>query len=151
MQSLPNAPTEVKSRPRRTATPEQKRAAEERRKRFSALAKQVAAMTDEQRESLAARVVGIATVEGHGLSLHNVYMIALQRPSATIVGGFRQWIKAGRAVRKGEHGMQIWVPTSKAKDAGTGRILDTADDVRFLVGTVFDVSQTDEIAVLAGV
>ena len=134
----------------RQITPEQKQAAKERRKRFMALAKQVAGMTDEQRAALAARVVGIATVEGHALSIHNVHLIALQRPSATIVGGFRQWIQAGRAVRKGEHGIQIWVPTSKARDAESGRIPDAADDVHFIVGTVFDVSQTDEIAVSAG-
>ena len=61
-----------------------------------------------------------------------------------MVGGFRQWIKAGRAVRKGEHGMSILVPCMPGKDRADDDAAQN-DSVRFIGGTVFDVSQTDAI------
>jgi antirestriction protein ArdC len=105
-------------------------------------------MPEGERAALAAKVVGVVTVEGHALSLHNVLLIAMQCPTATIVGGFRQWIKAGRAVRKGEHGISIWVPVKPKGETEQGAA-PAADpkggDTRFIAGYVFDVSQTDEI------
>jgi len=71
------------------------------------LSKQIADMTDAQRSELAAKVVGIVTVEGRSLSPHNVCMIAMQKPDAVLVGGFRQWLKAGRCVKKGEKGFLL--------------------------------------------
>ena len=47
---------------------------------------------------------------------------------------------------KGEHGLSIWVP-SKRKGNGVEADDENADEpeeIRFLVGTVFDVSQTAE-------
>ena len=103
-------------------------------------------MTDEQRAAMAARLPGIVTVEGRALSPFNCCLLAMQAPSVTMVGGFRQWINAGRAVRKGEHGMSIWVPKMPKDDPNRqGDESSSADEVHFLLGTVFDVSQTDEI------
>ena len=120
---------------KRTLTPEQ----QQRREARYQLARDIAAMTEEQRASLAARS-SIATIEGRTLSPFNACMVASQCPNATIVGGFRQWLAAGRCVRKGEHGFAIWCPTSKKTEDDSE---ETA--VRFVLGTVFDVSQTDEI------
>jgi len=39
--------------------------------------------------------------------LHNVLLIALQKPNASYVAGFRAWQKLGRFVRKGEKGILI--------------------------------------------
>jgi hypothetical protein len=39
----------------------------------------------------------------HKYSWHNVYLIAIQRPTATGVAGFRTWLTVGRFVRKGEN------------------------------------------------
>jgi hypothetical protein len=36
--------------------------------------------------------------------------VLLPRLDATIVGGFRQWLKQGRCVKKGEHRSDIWIP-----------------------------------------
>lgn len=127
---------------RREPTEEQKRAAAERRAAMRRLAKQIGDMTDSQRSELAARVVGIATIEGRALSLHNMCMVAMQNPTATIVGGFRQWLNAGRAVRKGEHGMCIWIPCWSGKD-DSGDVEGSPD--RFILATVFDVSQTEAV------
>lgn len=128
---------------KRTVTPEQQQAARERREKFYKLAKSIADMTEEQRLALSAKLPVIATVEGRALSLHNQILIASQCPTATLVGGFRQWIAAGRAVKKGEHGFMIWIPRiPKQDDSG---LIAEGGDVRFLIGTVFDVSQTVEI------
>jgi hypothetical protein len=127
-------------------TEEQKQKAAARRANIRAMCKQIAAMSDEQRTTLAARMPGVVTVEGRPLSFHNQLMIAFQLPAATILGGFRQWIKNGRAVRKGEHGAAIWCPIGAPKPTADGAEVN-ADGERpgFILGTVFDVSQTDPI------
>jgi hypothetical protein len=109
------------------------------------LARQIAQLSDEQRAALAMQCP-VTTCEGHTLSIRNQALIALQFPAATLVGGFRQWLKAGRAVRKGEHGFMIWIASGgDVKEDGT------ADETRFLIGTIFDVSQTDALEPTAGV
>ena len=88
----------------------------------------------------------VATIEGRVLSPFNCCFIVHQNPSVTVVGGFRQWKAAGRCVRKGEHGMALWIPTGagKSEKDEAQSIASDSDDVRFVLGTVFDVSQTDE-------
>lgn len=98
---------------KRQLTPEQKAKSEARREKFRALAKQISSLSDDARQMLAAKLPALATIEGRILSLHNACLIAVQKPDATIVGGFRQWLDAGRCVRKGECGLMIWVPTGK--------------------------------------
>lgn len=43
-------------------------------------------------------------------SLHNVYLIASQRPTATRVAGFRTWLTLGRCVRRGEKALPFSPP-----------------------------------------
>jgi len=135
---------------KRQLTPEQEAARKARKEKFGALWKQVAAMPELERVQLANKL-GIVTCEGHELSLCNTMLIALQNPTASIVGGFRQWLKHGRCVRKGEHGIMIWCPTG-----GKGEVPPMAvivygsnpapeSDHRFIIGTVFDIGQTDEL------
>jgi antirestriction protein ArdC len=52
----------------------------------------------------------------HRYSLHNQILIAFQMPGATRVAGFRQWLKLGYAVKKGEHGICIWAPCPPSKE-----------------------------------
>ena len=129
----------------KTATPEQI----ERRRKMRSLASEISSMSAEQRTALAARLPGIATVEGRALSVFNACLIASQNPQSTIVGGFRQWIKVGRAVRKGEHGMCIWIPTRQSANGDEHASEDDTAETHFFLGTVFDVSQTQEIAMQA--
>ena len=131
-------------------TAEQKAKAEERKAQFRDLWKRVSAMPELERIQLSNRL-GLVTCEGRALSLTNQMLIALQRPGATVLGGFRQWLKQGRAVRKGEHGAMIWVPCgvkggadASASPEGTGDAGE-GSDVRFIVGTVFDIGQTEEL------
>jgi len=46
----------------------------------------------------------------HRYSVHNVCLIASQRPDATRVAGFHAWRSLGRCVRKGEKGIVILAP-----------------------------------------
>jgi antirestriction protein ArdC len=125
------------------ATEEQKTKAKERREHTRQLSKQIAAMTPEQQAELSSRTL-ICNTEGKPYSLHNQFLIMLQGgTSSTMVGGFHQWLKLGRCVRKGQHGYAIWFPT-KGKEA-TDAICEEGKDTFFLLGTVFDVSQTEEI------
>ena len=82
----------------------------------------------------------------HKYSLHNVLLIALQKPDATRVAGFHTWHRLGRHVRKGEKGI-----THPRAHSGDGRrILEIAIGERVektVIGyhccTVFDASQTE--------
>jgi hypothetical protein len=148
-------------RTRKAPTEEQKQRAAERRERFRTLAKTVAEMTDAERAALVDRCGTVVTIEGHPLSFFNTCLVLSQNPGASVVGGFAQWIKAGRAVRKGERGLGIWVPVAKGKGdeapaAGSDQPADADgnDDTgrpRFIMGTVFDIAQTDEVEVAAAV
>ena len=125
---------------KRELNADQVAARDAKRTKFRQLAKQLSAMPRADREALAARLPVISTIEGRTVSAINMCLVAAQIPSATIVGGFKQWRKAGRVVRKGEHGASIWVPfKSKADDNAEN------SDVHFGMGTVFDVAQTEEI------
>lgn len=130
---------------KRNLTPEQQSAADARRKSFRELAGRISRMSADERAALAARLPAIATIEGRTLSVFNACLIASQNPQATIVGGFRQWIKAGRAVRKGEHGLAIWIPTQRANNGDEHSGEDDSAETHFFLGTVFDVSQTQEV------
>lgn len=130
-------------------------ARDERRAKFRGLCKQIANMGETERLILAAKMPGVVTCEGHALSLHNCCLLALQCPSATIVGGFKQWQRQGRAVTKGEHGHMIWVPTGAPKlgersepaalvEPGANGSSEPSEH-HFIMATIFDVSQTHEI------
>ncbi len=121
----------------------------ERRERFRSLAASVAALSPEQRNSLVARLGAVVTVEGHPLSLGNTCLVLLQIPTASMVGGFQQWLKAGRAVQKGQHGCMIWIPTGRGKAGEDNPAADpeaAPERQGFVMGTVFDVSQTAPVA-----
>lgn len=128
-------------------TAEQIEKRDARRAAFKGLVKQLANLPELTRVQIANKF-GLRTVEGHELSLCNTCLVYMQAPTASMVGGFRQWIKAGRAVRKGQHGLMIWVPIGHKDETGTPNQEQDArdlDDTRFIIGTVFDISQTDEI------
>jgi len=129
----------------------------ERRLKLREFCRQVAALTDEQRVALAARMP-IVTCEGHPLSTFNQCMLALQAQRVlTVIGGFRQWKKAGRYVRQGEHSCGcIWVPMGKRNGSGdteetegeTGNGPSDTDEVTdFILVSVFDITQTEAIQV----
>ena len=102
-------------------------------------------LTEEQRQAIADKY-GIVTVEGRLLTPHNQYFLVAQSEiNSSVVGRFQQWKKAGRIVRKGEHGFLIFVP-SKAKQENNSEMISDEEDVHFFTATVFDISQTEVIA-----
>ena len=134
---------------RRTITPEQKARSEARKAAFRALAKRVAGMTEQERTDLS-RKCSPVSIAGTSFSTTNSILLILQCPTGTIFGGFRQWIKAGRCVRKGEHGAAIWCKTGNKENAAGSESAEPSgdsegDSLRFIVGTVFDVSQTEAL------
>lgn len=140
---------------RRIPSDEQKQKAAERREKFGALCKQLAEMPDAERIKLCASVGAVLTCEGRQLSDINTALLVMQYGGrVSVVGGFRQWKKAGRYVMKGQHGASIWIPKSRGEapvDEGkregeiSGRELAAASEGRrFFLGTVFDISQTAE-------
>ena len=79
----------------------------------------------------------------HRYSVNNQMLIFMQHPEATRVASVKTWNEMGRHVRKGEHGIKVLVPTPvKVKDSE-----DDSDEekkvMRFKVGHVFDISQTE--------
>jgi len=82
-------------------------------------------------------------------SLANQMLIFAQRPTATHVLGYRNWLKAGYQVRKGEKGIAIYAPMlfTKLRDA---RDVDTtyesaAPRLGYRVAYVFDIAQVDPL------
>jgi antirestriction protein ArdC len=81
----------------------------------------------------------------HRYSLHNVLLIASQRPHASYVAGFRTWNELGRFVKKGEKAIFILAPVFRRKmekEQENGQ--EAASPLAgFRAAFVFDVSQTD--------
>jgi len=74
-------------------------------------------------------------------SAHNCLLIAMQRPDATRVAGYRAWQALGRQVKKGAKGIAILcpVPLNGKTDAGDDAVIA----LRFRTGYVFDAADTD--------
>ena len=113
----------------------------ERKARVKELRTRLANLSEAEKQALTSRGL-IATVEGRTLSLHNTILVYLQANGhlPSIVGGYQQWKKAGKQVRKGEHGFIIWFPVG-TKDKDTGDLIDSPDT--FYTATVFDISQVE--------
>ena len=120
------------------------------RERARALAGKIAGMSETERQALADRLPAVVNPDGHALTVHNTVFLHMQsgRTDLTMVAGFRQWIRAGRAVRKGEHSCgYIFVPLKRKKDDDRREGEQSSHDrIRFRLVPVFDLSQTDELA-----
>lgn len=120
------------------------------RDRARELASKIARMSDADRQAFAAHAP-IATVDGRILSFKNMALASMQTPDATIVGGFRQWIAAGRCVKAGESAIYIWIPSTRRADPEKqeGEISSGDLETRFFLAPVFDVMQTAELVAMA--
>ena len=89
-------------------------------------------------------------------SLNNTLLIAMQRPDATRVCGYKNWQKLGRQVRQGEDAIRIYAPHKKhsyvpLKDENGDPVLDEDGKPKkkrvewtvFGLASVFDITQTD--------
>ncbi len=73
-------------------------------------------------------------------TVKNQAYLLTQMPSATDVRSFTEWKAAGRSVKKGEKALRVWLPKVR-EDAETGELTE-----RFILGPVFDISQTEPTA-----
>ncbi len=73
----------------------------------------------------------------HRYSPRNVLLIALQRPEATSVAGFRTWASLGRQVRRGERALSILAPMVRRSEGDEELLV-----MGFRWVSVFDVAQT---------
>jgi hypothetical protein len=78
------------------------------------------------------------------LSLNNQLLVALVRPDATFVAGFKAWLKFGYCVRKGEKAIRIVAPMPIKRERDSG---DEEAETRVLFKgvAVFDRSQVAPI------
>ena len=81
----------------------------------------------------------------HRYSLHNVMLIASQRPDATHVAGFQTWKHLGRFVKKGAKGILILAPIVLRREAESDNREDETrrTAIRFRAVYVFDFADTD--------
>jgi hypothetical protein len=81
----------------------------------------------------------------HRYSLHNVMLIASQRPDATRVAGYQTWRQVGRYVKKGAKGIFILAPILAKKSAE--RDSPEEECAKLVAGFravyVFDLADTD--------
>lgn len=144
-------------------TKEEKAARNEKLHRMAAM---ISELGEDGQEAIIAKFGAVLTAFGRPLSFFNTAFVLAQlgRPVAQ-VGGFKQWQRAGRQVRKGETaGAFIYVPISgkrkaekaeKAEKGADKEPSETADQngegakrgpVRFRLVPVFAIDQTDAIA-----
>lgn len=125
-------------------TEEQKLAAKERREKIKEACKRLAALPIEKRVILANHL-GVRNAQGRELSVYNTCLLAMQLPTVSVVGGFKQWREVGRCVRKGARALAIWIPLgTKGESTGSADAAgaDESDECRFMLCNVFDISQT---------
>jgi DNA-binding XRE family transcriptional regulator len=84
--------------------------AKELRKRIDDSLDTLAKAVDDVRASDTFRRYLEVQARFHKYSRHNCMLIAMQRPDASRVAGYRTWQKLGRQVCKGEHGIMIFAP-----------------------------------------
>ena len=113
---------------------------EKKKSRIQAIRKTLSEMTEEKRTELIEKFGIVVTIEGHPLTAHNTcFLYAQTEKPITVVGGFQQWRKAGRTVKKGEHSLLIFVPSTKGKEEQPAN----EEDVFFFTANVFDITQTE--------
>lgn len=84
-------------------------------------------------------------------STKNQEMIFAQFEGATQCAGFNKWLEAGRVVRKGERAIKIMAPTERTETDEDGKVVmdpktgKPEKEMAYIMVSVFDVSQTEEI------
>jgi len=116
-------------------------AIEAKKAKMRELADQFSKLSEAERVELANQLGSLRTIEGRPLSFKNSALLYFQKKGVSIVGGFQQWKKAGRIVRKGEKALAIFCPASRKTEEG-----ETTDSPSFFfTGSVFDISQTEPL------
>ena len=126
-------------RPRLTDTEREQRRAQDR-ERLKQASEQLLSSEGWQRWVRLRSRTGLAR-----LSLANQLLVALARPDATFVAGFKAWLALGYCVRKGERAIRIIAPLPvKEGDRTTGE--ETGEEITlFKTVFVFDAGQVEPL------
>lgn len=84
-----------------------------------------------------------AMAKFHHYSLGNQMLITFANPDATRVAGYRAWLRLGRHVRRGEHGIPILAPCPVRQKSDQEEDGQSKRSIYFKTAYVFDVSQTE--------
>jgi len=115
----------------------------------------VAQMTDEASQSDFVKNFLEFAARFHDYSFHNQMLIWVQKPSATYVKGFKQWMELGREVKNWDNGIVIIAPMFKKMKYSPEELAGKTQDqinampqqrVFFSGVSVYDVSDTQPIA-----
>ncbi len=118
---------------------------DEKKQKIKAIYQSIKDLTPEQKEQLIMQL-NIKNPEGHSLSGNNCLLLDRQAAmyhqniSFSVVGGFKQWQKYNRKVKKGESGFYIAIPSKKQEQQS-----ENDDEVFFFFKAVFDISQTEDL------
>jgi len=106
--------------------------------------KELAAETDEVKQSEEFTKFVEVMSKFHKYSFHNQMLIMIQNPDATLVAGYKAWQKMGRQVQKGEKSIRILAPGQSKRIETDDNGDETEKMVRYFFSvSVFDISQTD--------
>ena len=133
---------------------EKEQFAQQRREKVDELHKQLADNVTRLNEGEAWQKWLSMAAKFHRYSFNNVLLIAVQKPDATLVAGYRAWQAMGHQVRKGETSIKVLGPVTRRMpvlDTATGQpARDSSGEVlyrRQMIGTkpvsVFDASQVE--------
>lgn len=86
----------------------------------------------------------------HAYSMTNQLLLAMQRPTAIRVAGFKRWLSLGYCVRKGETSLKIWAPIPPSKKTmeawrAAGADPDQRPRTFFRLSPVFADDQVQEL------
>lgn len=124
----------------------------QRQEKVRELARRLGKLNAIERAEILRRIGNVVNIEGHVMSDWNTIFMWYQRNelgALSVVGGFQQWKKAGRIVKKGEKGIWMLFPMFLTRKTESGEdVIDPQTGekdilTRFRVGTVFDISQTN--------
>lgn len=138
---------------------EERKRAEEKEEQLKSMIKEIGDNFEVQPE-LIAEAVAFGS-QFYQYSLRNTMLIYQQNPYSQYVQSFQKWKEMGASVKRGEHGMGIFVPvqttylkvgedeyvqlryaTKEQKEALKKGDLESVNRTHFRIGTVFDISQT---------
>jgi hypothetical protein len=125
-------------------SPDQIEASKVRKETLRKLATSVREMTEEEQVAEVAKSGLIPSIAGRDLSPFNSIFLRRQMAGVQQVGGFQQWRKEKRKVKKGSKALAIWMPLKKKEDKKDAPDKEETDSLMFRIVNVFDISQTEE-------
>jgi hypothetical protein len=115
----------------------------------------VAQMTDETAQSEFIKNFLLFSAKFHDYSFHNQMLIWVQKPEATYVKGFKQWMELGREVINWKNSITIIAPMFKKVENKPENTTETPNEVGktseqravyFAAVSVYDIGDTQPIA-----